>query len=235
MYFRLPPSYCDPLGERSFTSLAGSTPSTRIHYSQTDVVRPADLPIGNRKKQFIANTTPSPPSLPRPVYGRKRKGSGYSSGPSQSAKRIGMYRKQMRDQETRRRSWQPPSPLPCERQRWFRCAQAEKIYKGIGNSSRAPFICPRAMRASANHTSQPVKRGGCGSTKAERPIVGICFVHFYAFSVLFDSYTSWINRFEQLSYLLCFNVCILIGFLAIIIFFVPLSSFHRYLCLSLLC
>ena len=60
------PSYCDPLGERSFTSLVESTPSTRIHYSQTDVVRPADLPIGNRKKQFIANTTPSPHHCPVP-------------------------------------------------------------------------------------------------------------------------------------------------------------------------
>ena len=88
------------------------------------------------------------------------------------------------------------------------------------------------MRASANHTSEPVKRGGFGSTKAERsaflPIVGICFVHFYAggggggggyaFSGLFDSYTSWTNHFEQLFYLLCFTVCILIGFFAIIIF-----------------
>ena len=48
---------------------------------------------------------------------------------------------------------------------------AEIIYRGIGNSSRAPFnaiVCPRTMRASANHTSEPVKRGGFGSTKAER-------------------------------------------------------------------
>ena len=56
-----------PLGERSFPSLAGSTPSTRIHYPQTDVVRPADLPIGNRKKQSIANTTLLTPSFTRPV------------------------------------------------------------------------------------------------------------------------------------------------------------------------
>ena len=49
--------------------------------------------------------------------------------------------------------------------------EPEIIYRGIGNSSRAPFnaiVCPRAMRASANHTSEPVKRGGFGSTKAER-------------------------------------------------------------------
>ena len=30
------------------------------------------------------------------------------------------------------------------------------------------IVCPRAMRASANHTSEPVKTGGFGSTKAER-------------------------------------------------------------------
>ena len=87
------------------------------------------------------------------------------------------------------------------------------------------------MHASANHTSEPVKRGGFGSTKGRKkrffPIVDICFVQFYAFSVLFDSYTSWINHFEQFSYLLCFNVCNLIGFLAIIMFSVPLLSFHR--------
>ena len=46
--FSSPSVLLRPLGDRSFPSLAGSTPSTRINYPQTDVVRPANLPIGNR-------------------------------------------------------------------------------------------------------------------------------------------------------------------------------------------
>ena len=92
-----------PLGELSalpqnpLAVTGGGTPppvpSPSCEYIYQTPPFPIILDPPLRKKQFIANTTPSPPSLPRPVYGRKRKGSGYSSGPSQSAKRIGIENK----------------------------------------------------------------------------------------------------------------------------------------------
>ena len=59
------------------------------------------------------------------------------------------------------------------------------MQRDIGNVSRAPFIVIRAMRAGANHTSEPGWIGfDQGRKKRFFPIVGICSVHVYAFSVL---------------------------------------------------
>ena len=122
---------------------------------------------------------------------------------------------------------------------WKREVSAEitYMYRGIGNSSHAPYnaiICPRAMRASANHTSEPVKSGGSGRPRQKEaffPHSRHMLVHFYAFSVLFDSYIVGLTIFlSALLQCLHFNRIFGNNF-----FPVPLSSFHGYLCLSLLC